>query len=57
MQEVNATYFWTPIEDIDFSLGVVVPVSHSKDELTSPSLSNGEFSRLSPRFAIKVLPI
>ncbi|XP_022802239.1 VWFA and cache domain-containing protein 1-like [Stylophora pistillata] len=41
MQEVNATYFWTPIEDIDFSLGVVVPVSHSKDELTSPSLSNG----------------
>ena len=43
MQEVNAAYFWTPNEDIDFSLGVVVPVSHSKDELISPSISNGEF--------------
>lgn len=43
MKEVNTTYFWTPIEDIDFSLGVVVPVSHSKDELSSPSISSGKF--------------
>lgn len=43
MKEVNTTYFWTPIEDIDFSLGVVVPVSHSKDELSSPSISSSKF--------------
>lgn len=42
--EVNATYFWTPIQGIEFSLGVVVPVSHAKDELSSPPISSGKFA-------------
>ncbi|KAJ7382927.1 hypothetical protein OS493_031702 [Desmophyllum pertusum] len=33
--EMNSTYFWIPLVEIDFSLGVVVPVSHAKDQLNS----------------------
>ncbi|KAJ7384571.1 hypothetical protein OS493_021202 [Desmophyllum pertusum] len=40
--EMNSTYFWTPLErDIDFSLGVVVPVSHAKDQLNPLQIPDG----------------
>ena len=30
---MSSTYFWTQLEDTDFSLGVVVPVARQKEEL------------------------
>ena len=30
---MNSTYFWTQLEDTDFSLGVVVPGARQKQEL------------------------
>ena len=39
VKEVNSRYFWTPLVEIDFSVGVVVPVSHAEDQLTSSQIS------------------
>jgi len=33
VKAVSSTYFWTQLEDTDFSLGVVVPVARQKEEL------------------------
>ena len=41
--EINCTYFWAPLAEIDFSVGVVVPVSHAKDQLNSLSIPPGKF--------------
>ena len=43
--EMNCTYFWAPLAEIDFSVGVVVPVSHAKDQLNSLSIPPGRFLR------------
>lgn len=43
--ELNCTYFWAPLAEIDFSVGVVVPVSHAKDQLNSLSIPPGTFLR------------
>ena len=43
--EMNCTYFWAPLAEIDFSVGVVVPVSHAKDQLNSLSIPPGTFLR------------
>ena len=41
VKEVNSTYFWTPLVEIDFSVGVVVPVSQAEDQLTSLKIPAG----------------
>ena len=41
VKQVNSTYFWTPLVGIDFSVGVVVPVSHAEDQLTSLKIPTG----------------
>jgi len=41
VKEVNSTYFWTPLVGIDFSVGVVVPVSHAEEQLTSLKIPAG----------------
>lgn len=41
--EMNCTYFWAPLAEIDFSVGVVVPVSHAKDQLNSLTIPPGRF--------------
>lgn len=38
---MNSTYFWTPLESTDFSLGVVVPVGYRKDELATLQIPEG----------------
>lgn len=43
--EVNCTYFWTPLMEVDFTVGVVVPVSHSKDQLKPLQMPNGKIIR------------
>ena len=43
VKEVNSRYFWTPLVEIDFSVGVVVPVSHAEDQLTSLKFPAGQF--------------
>ena len=49
--EMNSTYFWTPLEDIDFSLGVVVPVSHAKDQLNPLQIPDGKLIKITPTIA------
>ncbi|KAL9960898.1 hypothetical protein ACROYT_G034406 [Oculina patagonica] len=41
MKEVNSTYSWRPLVNLDFSVGVVVPVSHVHDQLTSLPIPSG----------------
>ncbi|XP_078343118.1 VWFA and cache domain-containing protein 1-like [Oculina patagonica] len=41
VKEVNSTYFWRPLVKIDFSVGVVVPVSHVDDQLNSLKIPDG----------------
>lgn len=43
--EMNCTYFWAPLAEIDFSVGVVVPVSHAKDQLNSLNIPAGKFHK------------
>ena len=43
VKEVNSTYFWNPLVNIDFSVGVVVPVSHADDQLKSLEIPAGKF--------------
>ena len=42
VRTVNSTYFWTHLEGTDFSLGVVVPVSHAKDVLNTMQIPQGK---------------
>ncbi|XP_068714497.1 VWFA and cache domain-containing protein 1-like [Montipora foliosa] len=41
VRNVNSTYYWTQLEETEFTLGVVVPVSQAKDELTPLQLPKG----------------
>lgn len=42
VRTVNSTHFWTQLEGTDFSLGVVVPVSHAKDVLNTMQIPKGK---------------
>ena len=44
--EMNSTYFWAPLVEIDFSVGVVVPVYHVKDQLSSLKIPTGKFNNI-----------
>ena len=43
VMEMNSTYFWSPLAEIDFCVGVVVPVSHATDQLSSLQIPAGKF--------------
>lgn len=45
-KEVNSTYFWTPLVKLNFSVGVVVPVSHFHDQLSPQQIPVGEFFKV-----------
>lgn len=43
VKEVNSRYSWNPLVEIEFSVGVVVPVSHAEDQLTLLKVPAGKF--------------
>ena len=57
---LNSSYFWSPVEKTDFSIGVVIPVAHENEVLNALQIPEGKagfnLTRLARhRFAIPFL--
>ena len=60
VKQLNSSYFWSPVEKTDFSIGVVIPVTHEKEVLNALQIPEGKagfnLTRLARhRFAIPFL--
>ena len=42
VKELNSSYFWSPVEKTDFSIGVVIPVTHVNEVLNSLQIPKGK---------------
>ena len=60
VKQLNSSYFWSPVEKTDFSIGVVIPVAHENEVLNALQIPEGKagfnLTRLARhRFAIPFL--
>ena len=60
VKQLNSSYFWSPVEKTDFSIGVVIPVAHENEVLNALQIPEGKagfnLTRLAcHRFAIPFL--
>ena len=39
--ELNSTYFWRPVEDTDFTVGIVVTIGDKSETLGQQSIPSG----------------
>ena len=42
VKQLNSSYFWSPVEKTDFSIGVVIPVTHENEVLNTLQLPKGK---------------
>ena len=44
VKRLNSSYFWSPVERTEFSVGVVIPVSHQNEVLSRLQIPKGKTS-------------
>ena len=42
VKQLNSSYFWSPVEKTDFSIGVVIPVTHVNEVLNTLQIPKGK---------------
>ena len=42
VKQINSSYFWSPVEKTDFSIGVVIPVTHVNEVLNTLQIPKGK---------------
>ena len=42
VKQLNSSYFWSPVEKTDFSIGMVVPVTQENEVLNTLQLPKGK---------------
>ena len=42
VKQLNSSYFWSPVEKTDFSIGVVIPVTHENEVLNTLQIPKGK---------------
>ena len=42
VKQLNSSYFWSPVEKTDFSIGVVIPVTHEIEVLNTLQIPKGK---------------
>ena len=42
VKQLNSSYFWSPVEKTDFSIGVVIPVTHVSEMLNTLQIPEGK---------------
>ena len=42
VKQLNSSYFWSPVEKTDFSIGVVIPVTHVNEVLNTLQIPIGK---------------
>ena len=42
VKQLNSSYFWSPVEKTDFSIGVVIPVTHENEVLNTLQIPEGK---------------
>ena len=41
VKQLESTYFWSPVERTDFSIGVVIPVNYESEVLSTLQIPEG----------------
>ena len=41
VKQLKSTYFWSPVERTEFSIGVVIPVSYEREVLRTLQIPQG----------------
>ena len=42
VKQLNSSYFWSPVEKTDFSIGMVIPVTKENEVLNTLQLPKGK---------------
>ena len=42
VKQLESIYFWSPVEDTEFSIGVVIPVSYEREVLSPLRIPEGK---------------